>query len=399
VGLYTGGKECREAYNTANTLITAGNTSDSDACHNTYKALRAANENLSYNEADPEKLYYIVSTATSSYCKGQYVHTYYELQPSHNNYDHKDLVYHNFNNISTKALAAFQFIPTGTPGSYKMKNLHTGLYVKSFGKNADHLGSAEEAQEVKITGIADGQVTLKIGSNDPMHAQDDNDCIVSWGAEAGNASTWTIDKVTNLEDIAYYANVSELKHSTLYLNYPVVIPDGIDAYIASEMVENGNNPYIHMEEITGIIPARTAVVLYGEEGEYPLHYTVSNAGQPTNLLKGTLWKEVISKEDGLEYYILANGDKGVGMYIPTNDGNESQFINRANKAYLEYEKPVTPIAAFSFRGIIGGGTTDIDEINSENEEAKAIYDLQGRKLNAIITPGLYIVNGNKVFIK
>jgi hypothetical protein len=215
----------------------------------------------------------------------------------------------------------------------------------------------------------------------------------------GNASTWTIDEVTNLEDIAYYANVSELKHSTLYLNYPVVIPDGIDAYIASEMVENGNNPYIHMEEITGIIPARTAVVLYGEEGEYPLHYTVSNAGQPTNLLKGTLWKEVISKEDGLEYYILANGDKGVGMYIPTNDGNESQFINRANKAYLEYEKPVTPIAAFSFRGIIGGGTTDIDEINSENEEAKAIYDLQGRKLNAIITPGLYIVNGNKVFIK
>lgn len=399
VGLYTGGKEYREAYTAAKELIEAGNTSDSDACHNTYKALRAANENLSYNEADPEKLYYIVSTATSAYCKGQYVHTYYELQPSHNNYDHKDLVYHNFNNISTKALAAFQFIPTGTPGGYKMKNLHTGLYVKSFGKNADHLGSAEEAQEVKIAGIADGQVTLKIGSNDPMHAQDDNDCIVSWGAEAGNASTWTINEVTNLEDIAYYANVSELKHSTLYLNYPVVIPNGIDAYIASEMVENGNNPYIHMEEITGIIPARTAVVLYGEEGEYPLHYTVSNAEQPTNLLKGTLWKETISKENGFEYYILANGDKGVGMYIPTNADNESQFINRANKAYLEYEKSVTPIAAFSFRGIIGGGTTDIDEINSKNEEAKAIYDLQGRKLKEITTPGIYIINNRKVVVK
>ena len=232
-----------------------------------------------------------------------------------------------------------------------------------------------------------------------MHAQDDNDCIVSWGAEAGNASTWTINEVTNLEDIAYYANVSELKHSTLYLNYPVVIPDGIDAYIASEMVENGNNPYIHMEEITGIIPARPAVVLYGEEGEYPLHYTVSNAEQPTNLLKGTLWKETISKENGFEYYILANGNKGVGMYIPTNDGNESQFINRANKAYLEYEKPVTPIAALSFRGIIGGGTTDIDEINNESEEAETIYDLQGRKLKEITTPGIYIINNRMVVVK
>ena len=154
-----------------------------------------------------------------------------------------------------------------------------------------------------------------------------------------------------------------------------------------------------MEEVTGVIPAQTAVVLHGQAGSYALKYTVSDAKQPTNLLKGTLWKEVISKEDELEYYILANGKKGMGMYIPTNDDNESQFINQANKAYLSYEKLAAPIAAFSFRGIIGGGTTEIEDVVSESEEVKAIYDLQGRKLNTITEPGLYIINGNKVFIK
>ena len=409
VGLYSedGVNDLQAKYTEALSVINKGsNVSSSDDCYAMYKALRAAKKDA-YNAPDADKIYYIVSTATgdgSAYCTGKYVHTYSEPHLHKNatwgdkTYDQHHLLFDADGDIEQLSLAAFQFEETGTLGEYKMKNLHTGLYVKSFNKNAEHMGTAADAAVVKIAGIADGQVTLKIGSDKPMHAQNDYSVIVTWDAEANNASTWTINEVRN-EDIAYYANVSELKHSTLYLNYPVVIPEGIDAYIASEMVENGNNPYIHMEEITGIIPARTAVVLYGEEGEYPLHYTVSNAEQPTNLLKGTLWKETISKENGFEYYILANGAKGVGMYGTKNGKNEDEFINQANKAYLSYEKPAAPIAAFSFRGIIGGGTTEIEDVVSESEEVKAIYDLQGRKLNTITEPGLYIINGNKVFIK
>ena len=54
-------------------------------------------------------------------------------------------------------------------------------------------------------------------------------------------------------------------------------------------------------------------------------------------------------------------------------------------------------AALSFR--YGGDTTEVDEIESENGKVKTIYDLQGRKLSEITEPGIYIVNGKKVFVK
>ena len=41
----------------------------------------------------------------------------------------------------------------------------------------------------------------------------------------------------------------------------------------------------------------------------------------------------------------------------------------------------------------------VDEVKAENGEVKAIYDLQGRRLNAITEPGIYIVNGKKVLVK
>ncbi|MBQ5627966.1 MAG: exo-alpha-sialidase, partial [Bacteroidaceae bacterium] len=41
----------------------------------------------------------------------------------------------------------------------------------------------------------------------------------------------------------------------------------------------------------------------------------------------------------------------------------------------------------------------IEEVKGENGKVKAIHDLQGRKLTVITKPGIYIVNGEKVFVK
>ena len=406
IGLYKNDtEEHRNAIVVAEEIITAGSTSDRVACRNAYNTLLTARKNLPYNAPDPTKLYVIRSTSSSEYCGGKYVHTYCEPHIHKNatwgdkTYDQHHLLFDAEGDIKQLALAAFQFEETGTVGEYKIKNLHTGLYVKSFNKNAEHMGA--EAQKVKISGVTDGQVKLQIENSNPMHAQQDYSVIVSWSAEANNASTWTIDEATDLNDIAYSITLADVEngygYATLYLNYPVEIPSGINAYRASEIVEDS---WIHMEEVTGIIPARTAVVLYGRAGVYTLKYSNSNAQQPANLLKGTLWKEVISKEESSKYYVLANhSEKGVGMYTPTNGSeNEGEFTNNANKAYLYLEQPAPQAASFAFRGIIGG-TTDIDEVENENEEAKAIFDLQGRKLNAITKPGLYIVNGKKVLVK
>ncbi|MBR5477665.1 MAG: hypothetical protein IKV19_04425 [Bacteroidaceae bacterium] len=44
-------------------------------------------------------------------------------------------------------------------------------------------------------------------------------------------------------------------------------------------------------------------------------------------------------------------------------------------------------------------TTGIEDVKVENGEAKAIYDLTGRRINEIARPGIYIVDGKKVFVK
>lgn len=44
-------------------------------------------------------------------------------------------------------------------------------------------------------------------------------------------------------------------------------------------------------------------------------------------------------------------------------------------------------------------TTGIEEVKGENGEVKAIYDLTGRKLDKVVAPGIYIVNGKKMFVK
>ena len=45
------------------------------------------------------------------------------------------------------------------------------------------------------------------------------------------------------------------------------------------------------------------------------------------------------------------------------------------------------------------GATGIGKLESENNNARLIYDLTGRKVEVITAPGIYIVNGKKVLVK
>ena len=57
---------------------------------------------------------------------------------------------------------------------------------------------------------------------------------------------------------------------------------------------------------------------------------------------------------------------------------------------------LTALADAVFR--FDNGTTVIEEVKAESGKVKAIYDLQGRKVD---TPskGIYIINGKKIFVK
>ena len=48
---------------------------------------------------------------------------------------------------------------------------------------------------------------------------------------------------------------------------------------------------------------------------------------------------------------------------------------------------------------VNGNATSVSEVSGEDIEVEGIYDLVGRKLKQISSPGVYIVNGKKTFVK
>lgn len=316
VGFYTEASvnAINDSRATATTLETAGSASSTAAdCYNAYKALREAEDNVEYIEPDPAKVYYIVSAATKgdcTYCAGKYLHTNNEpierttATWGPKTYTHEHLMFADINDITHKQLAAFQFEETGVVGEYKMKNLNSGLYVKSFAKNAQHMGAEGDAQAVKIAPYATGQLTLKVGNNDPMHAQNDYSVIVQWSAEAGNASMWIINEVTDATAFNYTLTVPSSGIATLYLPFNVTLPEGVTAYTVdpAHILQKGDGTYYY-DELTQVAAAGeklakgTAVIIKATAGEYTFEATFDDTGAKTaaaSALVGTYYQTTTS---------------------------------------------------------------------------------------------------------
>ena len=321
VGLYS--TESVAAYNTkctaADALITAGSdASSSDDCYVAYKALRDAKAALVYNAPDPSKVYYIVSTANKDYCRGEYLHANLAPTPrtsqwGTNTYNQTTLLFDAVGDITQLSLAAFQFVETGVQGQYKIKNLHTDLYMKTFTDASQHMVAESGASTVVLAGIADGQVTLKIGNNSPMHAQNDYGVIVAWGAEPNNASTWTINEVTNLNEL-YKLTVPESGVATLNLAFNVQLPEGVTAYDFVEGGINASEENAERNEFTltqvaaagEVLAKNTPVIIKAAPGDYSFTAVLSDDnvknGTTGSVLRGNYWQTTIGAGDATNGY-------------------------------------------------------------------------------------------------
>jgi hypothetical protein len=230
-----------------------------------------------------------------------------------------------------------------------------------------------------------------------MHAQEDYGVIVQWGATPGNASVWSIDEVNDKSLIKQTVSVSSVGYSTLYLNYPVAIPDGLTAYQVGTIEDN----VLKMEEISGTIPARTAVVLKGDANSYDFVLTEEvNTSRATAILSGTLYKQTMTKEEGSKYYVLAVSDGKVGFYQAILGEDTSQFINAANKSYLQVSESDGEAQAAFLAFDFDDFETGIEDVTENCHPCQPlIFDLQGRRVLKANKPGMYIVDGKKVLVK
>ena len=284
---------------------------------------------------------------------------------------------------------------------FYLKNLHTDCaVVKNTLNNVVKTG--EQGTAVEIRPFSDDQIGVYTGGGNLLYANSNGNVVANPTTGEGTASAWLLTEVApeNMENINYSVKISSVGWSTLYLNYPVKVPEGVTAFAATKV----DGTTITLESVGDVIPKGTAVILKGTAGIiYNFVYTTNNSEfTGENKLKGTFYDSFITAVDGYKYFILAapSGDP-VGLYEIKNEyGNGTQFKNNANRVYLPIlESNASGVNGFSLR--ISDGATGVEEVvgNTDCAAPEGIYDLSGRRVKEIIESGIYIVNGKKYIKK
>ena len=259
-------------------------------------------------------------------------------------------------------------------------NHQTGLAVAGD-YHVGKAGGSHENNVYTVSVASAGTYTVRVyatfDGNNRANATNGNITVAFAAADAASFS----------HDVTFTA-----AYATLYLGYQVAIPEGVEAYV----VESASDGYAHLVEIENAIPETTAVILknVGDKTAYTFDYSSENITEFTeNLLVGSITNCYVQEE---AYVLAKNGEEVCFGLASMNQLNEGAFLNNANKAYLPAGE-VSAAAYYSFR--FGEGTTGVEEVKTENGEVKVIYDLTGRRVEAITAPGIYIVGGKKVLVK
>ena len=247
----------------------------------------------------------------------------------------------------------------------------------------DYIANGTDANIVRfVKGGSTGTTWLNFGSN-------------SYQNGSGSWSIYFVYEATEVTD--FTVNITDAQFATFYAPVNVVLPDNATAYIIDGIKENN---WLNLVEITGILPANTGILLHSEsEAECTLAVTTEDATETVtnNKLAGTINDSYITKNEENAYYILSKDTEGnVGMLNPVLGTNKNKFKNYANKAYMILPAAQSTVA---FYGFDWDGTTGIEQITDNREQSTAIYDLTGRRIEAITAPGIYIVNGKKTLVR
>lgn len=285
----------------------------------------------------------------------------------------------------------FQFVDTDGDGNY---NLYAqGGYMAKLADGS--VGAVESADDSKAADFSieksnnEGYFYL-IDKNAPATANYRYAQLSDWwgfgitGWNTGAAGSdddlrcqWAIEEVTSVS--VPLTKIGNYSYATLYAPYAVSLGGDVVAYTATLVGD-----YLIPAEVEGTIPAGTAVILYSASGAENAELTLEAAThtyEGDNDLVGTYR----SAAAGNDKYVFSAVNGKVGFY------KFADATLAANKAYYTNSANV--------RGFVldfgGEQTTDIINVDNNNNSANLYFDLQGRRVNNA-TRGILLQGGKKV---
>jgi hypothetical protein len=207
-------------------------------------------------------------------------------------------------------------------------------------------------------------------------------------------------KIYDSQVTSYGVAIGDTGYATFYAQVPVAVPDGVTAFYLAE--NDVHEDWVELTEIKdNEIPAGVGVVLNAKPGVYEFEIIEETSLEINSLFNGTVAAEYVTEE---AFVLYTNDGKAelcrAEMNQTVGEGKEQQkaFLNNGHKAYLPAGNLKQGAAYSKSLGLYFPGTTDIENVKTESGKVKAIYDLQGRKVDTT-SKGLYIINGKKVIIK
>ena len=303
----------------------------------------------------------------------------------------------------------FQFVPAGD-NTFYLYNVERGTYLNTNkGHNGGQATAVATTGSVKVSVANMGRanvVSIIPNGGAMLHAQASGSQVVAWNnTDNAGASAWIISEVADITALSHELTVGDAGYATLCLGYNATIPAlaGEECGVYTAAVVDG---YAAMTKVEGVLPANTAVIVKATAGTYNFNYATGEVSAiENNELKGT----TINKNFTDAAYVLGVVEGEVGLYTAannvstdtTNDVTDEApavtyeaWKNYAFKAYLPKATGMNAVS-YSFRF---PGTTAIENVEVENA-SNVIYDLTGRRVEAITTPGIYIVNGVKRVVR
>ena len=283
-----------------------------------------------------------------------------------------------------------------------------------YGPYAGNWAASATDQQSILTNMANAGVpvdgnTAKFGIEISEDAQV-GDLIVVRSIIGDNVTTYNPKGVVEggyvdflfevVDPISHTLNVTSAGWATLMLGYDAKIPAGATCYAVSDITADA----VKLTKVEGVLPEKTAVLVEAPAGDYDFIYSETAGDAVESKLQGTLSNKNIV---GPAYVLGKPADKEVGLYpaelnisTGTNGTAYDAFLNNANKAYLPASlvpEGVQGSNSFSFR-FDEGFTTGVENVDIENAP-EVIYTIGGTRVNSATLPGLYIVNGKKVYVK